>query len=165
MFLARKSMPKLNEMVYMGQRRDKRGQLISWNKTTKTGALDWIGSYNKKAKETASLVHEFLYGKGNNIEKKSERKSEKVDYLLAFGMYRPEIQEAFDHIETTPPATLRAVDYFGEVGSQYASMSTNQQPIEISDDDEVNDELNNAILAGGTELDDDSEEIHLLHVF
>jgi hypothetical protein len=99
------------------------------------------------------------------MTKKNERVSEKVDYLLAFGMYRPEIQEAFDHIETTPPATLRAVDYFGDVGIQYASMPTNQQTIEISDDDEVNDELNDTILAGGTDLDDDSEEVHLLHVF
>jgi hypothetical protein len=165
MFLARKSMPKLNEMVHMRQRRDKRGQLIPWCKTTKSDALEWISSYNKKAKETASLIHEFLYGKGKDMTKKNERVSEKVDYLLAFGMYRPEIQEAFDHIETTPPATLRAVDYFGDVGIQYASMPTNQQTIEISDDDEVNDELNDTILAGGTDLDDDSEEVHLLHVF
>jgi hypothetical protein len=42
-------------------------------------------------------------------------------------------------------------------------MPTNQQTIEISDDDEVNDELNDTILAGGTDLDDDSEEVHLLH--
>jgi hypothetical protein len=172
MLLASKAMPKMNEMVPMRQRRDKRMRdsngkpmVIPWCKTTKTDALDWIGSYHKKAKETASLIHEFLYGKGKNIEKKSNRLHEKVDFLLAFGMYRPDVQEAFDHVETTPPATLQAADYFGNVGTKYLGISTDQRPIEISDDDEVNDELNDTIIAGGTDLGEDAEEVHLLHVF
>ena len=134
--LAMTAMPKFHEMIRVKLKYSRKlRRVMQLTEIGKGDACEFIGQYNKKAKETASLIHQYLYGVGKDSTKKSDRLVSKEDLLLEFtvdpgvadgiviknfsyngvimeGFYNVNAEEAWSQKDLTPPATILALKSF-----------------------------------------------------
>jgi hypothetical protein len=169
--LARMAMPKFDEMMYLKKKYlASKKRFVEWEEVGKGYALHWIALYNSRAKQTATMIHEYLYGVGKNATKKSERLVSKGDLLLDYivdpgitkgvsyngivvdGFYNVNVEEAWQQKDTTPPATITALKTFCEFESHYNITQT-------TGTDQADDESDSELESESEDENDSEDEL------
>ena len=83
----------------------------------------------------------------------------KEDLLLYFRFYNTGIDEAMDHINTTPPAVLTIAGSFKNTNAHYTWKSSDNEAT-LEEIDDMDDELDETVNAD----EEDGKGVSLLHI-